>query len=132
MSKITLEINKEELKNQRGLTVGELKEFIEKYNIPDDAPVVTQRVEDHYYENNHWGVYCKEGYHCWMMRGYNRKIDSGEYNNKEEYPDMTEEFQRKLYSTEEQIKEANEQYSRAWSCVYYKEDSDILFIDLHY
>jgi hypothetical protein len=34
------------------LTVGKLKEYLEGY--PDDALVVSQRVEDFYYEKNGW------------------------------------------------------------------------------
>ena len=46
------EITKEELmKCQSALTVGGLKDFLEKSNIPDDSPVLIQRVEDYYYES---------------------------------------------------------------------------------
>ena len=54
-------ITKEEIKEYLGLTVGELKEFINKHNLPDDAKVLIERVEDKYYENHGWGVYLKDG-----------------------------------------------------------------------
>ena len=45
------------------LTVGRLKKFLENNpDLPDDALVLTQRVEDVYYEENGWGVVLKEGY----------------------------------------------------------------------
>ena len=45
------------------LTVGRLKKFLENNpDLPDDALVLTQRVEDKYYEENGWGVVLKEGY----------------------------------------------------------------------
>lgn len=42
-------------------TVDQLLDFIEKNNIPRDSKILTQRVEDFYYENNDWGVVYKEG-----------------------------------------------------------------------
>lgn len=42
------------------LNVGDLKKFIEQNNLPDDAKVLVQRVEDFYYEQNNWGVYLKD------------------------------------------------------------------------
>lgn len=43
------------------LTVGKLRKFLEEHSeLPDDALVLTQRVEDKYYEKNGWGVVLKE------------------------------------------------------------------------
>lgn len=83
---------KEELLEPRmkGITVGELKAYIEKYNIPDDAPILVQRVEDEYFELRGWKVYTKK-----------------------------QSFE-------------NAEYHPVWSYVYYEEDKDILFLDLHY
>ena len=92
------------------LTVGMLKEFIEKHNLPDNAIVVTQRVSDAYFEGGHdisgmrsadgilpegsrsseWGVYCKDTH------------------------------------------EGEEQYYPLWCCVKYKDEDDVLFLDVHY
>jgi hypothetical protein len=55
-----------------------------------------------YYEKHGWGVYLKEGEHT--VNDENGNI----------------------------VKESLEQYHPAWCCVRYKDDSDILFIDLHY
>ena len=33
--------------------------------------------------------------------------------------------------TEEQIRQSMEQYHPIWSCVRYKDDKDVLFLDLH-
>lgn len=98
------EITKEELKNgyQCYLTVGDLKEFLYKHNLPYDAKVVIQRVEDVYYEKHNWGVYLKEG----------------EYTFKDEQGNI--------------VKESLNQYHPAWCCVKYRDEDDVLFINLHY
>lgn len=125
------ELTKEDLqKFNHTLTVGKLKKFLEEHNLPDDAIVVTQRVEDFYFEKGNWGVYKKEGHHSFQARKYNKKIDSGEFLNKEDYPNINPENLKKY--TEEEIDSMKEQYHPAWCCVRYEDDKDILFIDLHY
>lgn len=86
------EVTKEYLLSRSGghLTVGELRRFLSDRKLPDDAPVVVQRIEDVYYENHGWWVYPKE------------------------------------------TSEGKTGYAPASSCVWYPEDHDILFIDLHY
>ena len=81
-------LTKDELKNglHSHLTVGELRAFLNENNLPDDALVLVQRVEDVYYKKHGWSVY--------------EKGDS--------------------------------QYTPAWSCVSFKQDKDLLFLDLHY
>lgn len=98
------EITKEELTNSYNdfLTVGELKEFLNKYSLPDNAKVVVQRVKDVYYEKHNWGVYLKEGEHT--FRDGNGDI----------------------------VKESLEQYHPAWCCAKYNNEDDVLFINLHY
>jgi hypothetical protein len=98
------EITKEELTNDYDhfLTVGGLREFLNKHNLPDTAKVVVQRVEDVYYEKHNWGVYLKEGEHTF-------KNDDGTIE-----------------------KSSMEQYHPAWCCVKYNDEDDVLFIDLHY
>ena len=98
------EITKEELINryQYYLTVSRLKEFLNEHNLPDNAKVVIQRVQDVYYEKHNWGVYLKEGEHTF-------KDEEGNI-----------------------VKESLEQYHPAWCCVKYKDEDDVLFIDLHY
>jgi len=123
------ELSKEELKKYSDfLTVGRLKKFLNEHDLPDDAIVVTQRIEDHYYENNNWGVYLKEGEDTYYVKQRNKDIKNGKYLNKENYPDIKN---IKIY-TDEEIKETMEQYTPVWSCVRYPDDKDILFLDLHY
>lgn len=92
------ELTKEEvLDKKHAFTVGELKQYIAQHQIPDDAVIVSQRVEDRYFEGvdisgmsgrredgtfgilpegskaSPWGVYCIEGYWCTSHRKYNGK-----------------------------------------------------------
>jgi hypothetical protein len=93
------------------LTVGDLKKFIIENNIPDNAMVVTQRVEDMYFEPRNpnrtgWGVLLKDN-------DYSLNIVDTENLD------------------EDTINKFKTQYSPTWSCVGY-EDKRFLFIDLHY
>lgn len=134
MEKKITPLNKEELLsylNHGYMTVGALKKFIEKHEVPDDALVVVQRVEDFYYEDHGWKVYLKEAEHSNWMKSYNDALDRGEFDDKEKYPDFKDEMRKKF--TEEQIIEASSQYHPAWCPVLYEGDGkEILFIDLHY
>ncbi len=125
------ELTKEDLQKYKNhhLTVGRLKEFIEKHNLPNDALVMIQRIEDVYFEENHWSVYLKDGMFVEDAKQWNIDIDN-KFLNKEEYPN----FDRSEYDyiSEEEIKELKEQYHPAFSCVRYNDDTDLLFIDLHY
>ena len=126
------ELTKEEIvdKYKSYLTVGDLKKHLEKYNIPDDAKVLVQRVEDIYYENNNWSSYYKIGEQARHALQWNEDIKSGKYLNKEKYPSMKEE--NLIPNTEKEIKENMDQYHPVWSCVRYQNDHDLLFLDLHY
>ncbi len=44
----------EKYRDHHYLTVGKLKEWIEKFDVPNDALVCVQRVEDVYYEKHGW------------------------------------------------------------------------------
>jgi len=148
-------LTKEQLSNyNHHLTVGRLKEFIEKYNISDDAIIVVERVEDSYFEGSDisgmrgcndtedgiypegskaqgWGVYLKKGQGWHMCDRHNKKVRSGEYNNKEQYPDLADKDIKEI--PEEEMEEMMTQYHPAWSCVKYPDEGDdILFINLHY
>ncbi|NBP66305.1 MAG: hypothetical protein EBU66_16850 [Bacteroidetes bacterium] len=58
------------------LTVGKLKKFLEEHpELPDDANVLIQRVEDRYYEENGWGVVLKEGDHYHMYKEQNYRMN---------------------------------------------------------
>ena len=97
-------ITKEEIQEKYidFLTVGRLKAFLEKYNPPDSANVLIQRVEDVYYEKHGWKVLLKEGEHTF-------KDEEGNI-----------------------VEESLDQYHPAWSCVKYRDEDDLLFIDMHY
>lgn len=112
------------------LTVGDLKEFLAEHDLPDNAPVVIQRVHDVYYEKHGWKLYLKEGDHTLYTLKHNKNVERGEYLDKKKYPNAKGKTIKPF--TEEQIKESMEQYRPAWSCVRYGDDKDILFIDLHY
>lgn len=126
---LPLQYSKEDLLKIKGqdfstqLTVGKLKKFIEENNIPDDALVLIQRVEDFYFEKNNWKVYLKEGQHTHYFKQFNESIQNNEFENKN-----LKEF------SEQDIELSKEQYHPAFCCVNYLDepDKDFLFIDLHY
>ncbi len=125
------EYTKEDLKGlMHYLTVGELKRFLAENDLPDEAPVVIQRVHDVYFNKHGWGVYLKEGEHAYQARKFNKDIEEGKYLDKAKYPNAKEATLSPF--PEAFIKESMEQYHPAWSCCTYKGDEDILFIDLHY
>ena len=124
------ELSKQELQDYTCLTVGELKKFLNKHQISDDSIVVVQRVEDVYYDKNHWGVYLKEGDIFCQTKQWNKDVESGKYLDKEKYPKINPNKLRMV--PVEEMKELMEQYHPIWSCVRYKDDKDILFLDLHY
>lgn len=96
-------------KDRNCLTVGEIKRFLAKYDMPDDAPVLIQRVEDKYYE----GVDISGMSSVSGMLPKDSRSDRWKVYPKTQFTGPT-------------------QYHPAWGCVYYKEDKEILFIDLHY
>ena len=134
MSEIKLPriLSKEDLLGyNHNLTVGDLKKFIEEQGIPDDAKVMIQRVEDKYFENNDWGVYLKEGYwyHTASELNENMKAEAlrRELGMEPEYS-ITNPLSQ-VVEIDDTLKE---QYHPAWGCVRYGDDTDLLFIDLHY
>lgn len=116
-------LSKEDVIEKHRFTVGQLLDFIERNNIPEDAPILVQRIEDHYYDNNHWGVYLKkgEGYHDAFSHNKQRQ-------DLERYPYLKDSSDY----TEEEIELTKDQYSPIHGPVFYKDDNDILFLDLHY
>lgn len=113
------------------LTVGKLKKFLEEHpELPDDANVLIQRVEDRYYEENGWGVVMKEGYWYHAISDKNKEMED-EILRREN----GEEPQYDLEDPSKFITELNdgykEQYHPAFCCLRYKDD-DNLYIDLHY
>jgi len=99
-------------KYQDYLTVGRLKQELENY--PDDALVVSQRVEDGYYE----------GWDISGMNSINGILPSGSKSNpwetiKKEQSNGGDD----LHTVE---------YSPVWCVVHYKDDKEHLYLDLHY
>ena len=113
------------------LTVGRLKMFLEQHpELPDDALVLTQRVEDKYFEENGWGVVLKEGDHYDMAKTHNIRMEEEIRRRKNgEHPkyDM-EDPSKHIHELTDDLKD---QYHPAWSCLKYKNDNN-LYIDLHY
>ncbi len=127
------ELSKEDLKKYvRGgcLTVGELKEFLNKYQLPSDAIVIIERVEDVYYEKHNWDVYLKRGEPFYDAERWNNDIKEGRFLDKHQYPKIKAENLTPY--TKEEMKGLMTQYHPAWCCVRYNDDTDVLFIDLHY
>lgn len=118
-------------------TVGQILRFIEKHNIPDDALILLQRVEDKYFEKsewngvkmNGWTTIKKEGEQYHYLTRWNNDVDSGKYLDKEEYPLMTEEYLKK--ATEEELENSKDQYYPCFSPVKYPNDDNI-YLDAHY
>lgn len=142
--------------NHPRLTVKQLKDFIEKNNLADDALVMIQRVEDMYYDgvdisgmrgcqytengifpegskSSGWLVYLKGGYHYHQQLKRNKEmLDEIERRQKGEeshYPGI--EDPSKYIATEEQLNKLKEQYTPAHCPVVYSDEKH-LFIDLHY
>ena len=118
------------------LTVGELLKFIEKHNIPMDAPVLMQRVEDSYYEpGNGWleNSWFMDGDFIRQRRRSNMEmmIELWKRNSGDE-PEFEMEDPKAYMLTEEELKEYREQYTQAWCPVFYKEKPNALFLDAHY
>ena len=129
--KINSEMSKEELLEYTdNLTVGKLKEFLNKHKLPDNAIVIVQRIEDVYYEKHGWSVYLKSGEYTNKIKKWNKDVMAGKYSDEEEYPKL-KGVDLKLY-TESDIHASKEQYHPVWCCVRYKDDKDVLFLDLHF
>ena len=150
------EMSLEYLKKYDGLTVGRLRKFLNDNNLPDDAKVLVQRVEDSYYEGSDisgmggcretedgiyppgskaagWKVILKKGEFYHDRLEFNKKmLDEIERRNKGEKPHYSMEDPALYISTEEELESMKEQYSPAWSYVRYKDDQNNLYLDLHY
>ena len=124
------EISLEKLKEryQDFLTVGKLRASLDDY--PDNARVLIERVEDHYYENNHWDVVFKKDMNWWNDENENERIRNGEYANKEEYPHL--EIEKFRETTQEEQKHFMAQYHPAWCVVGFGDDKENLYIGMHY
>jgi len=97
------------------LRVGDLKKELENY--PDDALVVAQRVEDRYYEGvDISGITGKLSDGTWGILPSGSKATGWETIKKPDpiYPEF------------------NQEYTPVWGICQYKDDTNCLFLDLHY
>jgi hypothetical protein len=113
------------------MSVGDLKKFLaENPDIPDNAKVLVQRVEDVYYEKHSWGVVLKKGHHYYMEEEHNKKMQrevERRASGKEPHYSI-EDPSKAIIELDES---AMEQYHPAWCCLKYEDDNN-LYIDLHY
>jgi hypothetical protein len=126
------DLSLEELKDYKEYcTIGQLLDFINEYNLPRDNKVLVERVEDVYYEEHGWKTVKKEEFMFWSEMELINKAKSGGFNNKEDYPLMTEEKINNIIEMEKTIDGTKNEYHPVFSPVKYKDD-DNLYLDLHY
>lgn len=125
-------MTREELfKRNHHFTVKDLKKFLaDNPELSDDAVIVVERVEDVYFEKHGWSTYQVKGYHWHHHNKWNEDIDSGKYLDKDQYPNMKEEHLIKC--TEEDLERSKDQYAPIWCLSKFKDDHEILFINMHY
>lgn len=123
-------ITKEKLlERNHCLTVGDLRKLLMDESIPDNAPVLSERVHDMYFETHNWDTFPKKGLAWGQMMDHNDKVDNGYYRDKENFPISYPEHERKY--TEDDLISAMEQFIPAHCCTVDKDDN-IVFIHLHY
>lgn len=87
------------------LTIGQLKEHIKEYNLPDHAKVVIQRVEDIYFEKHGWGVLKKESDLTYKCKEWNKELEKGKEYMSENYPNIKEGDPHLIPHIEEEMDE---------------------------
>lgn len=135
----------ENIEFKHGFTVRQLKDWIEKFNVPDDAIIMMQRVEDRYFSGIHknengeiihrstgWKTVKKGGYWYYRFLDHNEKIDSNEFLDKEKYPHTVESELRKY--TQKELEGVMEEYYECFSPAHYTDEGDdrFLYLDAHY
>lgn len=113
---------------KHAFTVGQLLDWIEKNNIPKDAPIVYQRIHDIYFEQYNWSTLRKKGDSFHKMRSHNIDVDSGKYLDEENYPLIKPEHLRKF--SEDEMIAVMDEYVPVSSPVFY--DNECLYLDAHY
>lgn len=115
------------------LTVGRLRKLLDNSDLEDDALVMIERVEDVYFEEHSWKVYPKDSNLCEWIREVNRKmqddIGGRERGEVSRFPDLDDPS--KHITTEEELKDYQNQYHPAFSAFMYTDEKE-LFINLHY
>lgn len=121
------------------LRVGFLKERIK--DLPDNALVLVERVEDIYYEENCWSVVLREGESYGSAVKFNNTLSNYLENYdklKDEYPNLTKEYAETHIKTEEELEKYKDQYTPVYDCSngacveYGSEYSDALYLFMHY
>ena len=138
------------------MRVGDLRRALANPELSDDAIVLIEHVNDNYYEGGHdisgfsgqledgtygplpegsrteeWPVVLRDGYWAHVMKEHNRKVDSGYYDDRENFPEPHPSH--KIKYTDEEIRQAMTKFAPAHCCgVGGKNDKDAFFIHLHY
>lgn len=131
LAKNTLDVN--DIKNHTEYyTVGQLKKFLEKYNIPDHAKICIQRVENIYFEQYDWSTIKKEGFQYREFEKYIEKAKpGGEFHDKDKYPNLTDHDINKILESSSNLRDLVDEYVPIWSPVKYDDDYN-LYLDAHY
>jgi len=130
-------------------TVGQLKKYLSDYNIPDDAKIFMQRIEDSYYEGSDisgmsgqledgtygvlpegskaagWDIVSKPTYEWYLHLDKIKDIEA----HREDYPRITDESLELMKSMPVEI--FSSEYTSLSSPVKYKGDNN-LYLDAHY
>jgi hypothetical protein len=111
------------------MTIKDLKEAIA--NLPDDGEVFYERIEDKFFEKNGWTTVKQKGEMYHNMLRYNNAIDSKKYHDREEYPNMTDEYLASMVKlTDQELEDCLEEYVPAFTPINY--DKKNLYITAHY
>jgi len=125
MKKLPSKLTKQDLNNltskSQYLTVGKLRDYLTKSELPDDAPVIMQRIEDMYFDTGNWEVYYLDGEQYQGAVNVNNNIDNGEYERKD---------LKKISDAD--LEQLKDQYIPVFDIGSIHSENDILFIDAHY
>lgn len=110
------------------MTVKELLTYIEKNNVSMDAEVLVERIHDVYFEKHNWKPEKRKGFMYYQVVETIEKAN-GEYNDKEEYPRLTQDSidKMKVMNPDEFMDE----YIKTNCATKFKEDNN-LYIAIHY
>ena len=113
------------------LTVGELLDYIQEHNVSRDAFIYNRRIEDWYFKEGGWKPVKKEGEHYHMAVQQNEDVANGIFNDREQYPLITDEWLQKTVSSEEDLERLKEDYYQCTQPILFKDDSN-LYLDGHF
>lgn len=145
-------VEKSEIVQSQTMTVGDLLTFLKERDVPLDAKIMVQRVEDKYFDgfdisgmdspngilpegsiSEPWGVYLKKGYTYYEAEqnniSLNEEIDRRVLGKEPNYPEIKDPSKLLVDLNDTDLQE---QYHPAWSPVFYDDETDLLFLDLHF